>query len=227
MGIKSMRIEIRATIVVGAISTLLACGGGGESQPATPAFDADAAFSKALAGVALSGLRAADPAGFQYTASLTYAPLSDGSFLGSSTRRSLQTTTIGLVGTVPFISKVTVFYDIGPARLLGTITDTGKTTVFSQASQLPTAAMVGQSGVFAEGAVYASPALQERTGTETLSWSIEPDRGTTALACLTSVSRSAGSVSLEKDCFRIDGAGNISGGKISIDKPGIALDFSM
>ena len=222
-----MTAAVRTIFALGAIATLLACGGGGDSQPATQIFDADAAFSKALAGVALRGLRATDPAGGQYTASLTYDPLSDGSFLGVPTRRSLQTTTLGGFGATPFIAKVTVFYEIGPARLFGTIADNGKTTVFSRVGPLPAAAMVGQSGVFAQGAVYASPTLQEPTGTETLSWSIEPDRDTTALACLTSVSRSGGSVSLEKDCFRIDGAGNISGGKIVIDKPGIALDFSM
>ena len=223
-----MRFELRTAIVGGVILALQACGGGADGQPAGAAFDADAAFTNALAGAALTGLRAVDPAGGRYEAALAYTPMTDGSFMGSPTRRSLQTTTIGRLGQTPAVATATVFYDTGPARLLGTVSDTGKTTSFSQVSQLPTAATVGRSGVFAEGVVYASPALGIPIGTETLSWSIEPDAGATAtaMACLTSVARSPGSVSMEKDCFRIDGAGNISGGTISVDKPGIVLNFS-
>ena len=151
-----------------------------------------------------------------------------GSFLGTPIRRSLQTATIGLANTPPAVATVTIFYDTRPARLIGTVSGTGKTTIFSHVSRLPGAGTVGQSGVFAEGVVYASLALGPPIGTETLSWSIEPDTGATAtaLACLTSVSRAPGSVSTEKDCFRIDGAGNISGGTIFVDKPGIVLNFS-
>lgn len=223
-----MRLEFRIAIITGAIVALFACGGGDDGQASTgaAAFDTDAAFINVLGGASLTGLKAVTPAGVQYTAALAYTTLPEGSFFGSPTRRSLQTTTIGRVGEDPAVAGITIFYNTGPARLLGTVTDTGKTTVFSQATQLPTAGVVGRSGLFAEGTVYASPALLAPIGTETLSWSIEPDTGTTALACLTSVSRSAGSVSTEKDCFRIDGAGNISGGTISVDKPGIALNFS-
>jgi hypothetical protein len=223
-----MRLQFRAGIVAGAIMALVACGGGGDSHPpAQPAgFDVDAAFNNALAGATLTGLRAADPAGVQYSATLAYTALPDGDFAGVPARRSLQTSTVGRAGEASMVSAVTVFYATQPSRLLGTVTDTGKTTVFSQSTQLPNASPTGRSGVFSEGVVYASPALLSPIGTETLSWSLEPDAGGTALACLISVSRSAGSVSTEKDCFRIDAAGNISGGTIYIDRPGVTLFFT-
>ena len=223
-----MRPELRITIVAGLIAALQACGGGSDGPPPVATFDADAAFTNALGGAALTGLKAVDPAGNRYEASLAYTSLPDGSFLGTPIRRSLQTATIGLANTPPAVATVTIFYDTRPARLIGTVSGTGKTTIFSHVSRLPGAGTVGQSGVFAEGVVYASLALGPPIGTETLSWSIEPDTGATAtaLACLTSVSRAPGSVSTEKDCFRIDGAGNISGGTIFVDKPGIVLNFS-
>jgi hypothetical protein len=224
-----MRLEFRAAIVAGAIAGLLACGGGGDgvtSAAQRGTFDADAVFTKVLGGgAALSGLMATDPAGVQYTASLAYTGLADDSFLGTPARRSVQTATVGPVGGDAAVATTTVFYETGPARLLGTVTSTGKTTVFLHGTDLPTAARIGQSGQLAEGTAYASPALGTPVGTETLSWSVEPDNGATALACLTSVSRSADSVSTEKDCFRIDSAGNISGGTIYIAKPGWALTF--
>jgi hypothetical protein len=224
-----MRLIFRTAIAAGAIASLLACGGGGNgfnSPAARGRFNADAVFTKVLSGGAsLGGLKATDPAGAQYTASLAYAGLPDDSFLGSPARRSVQTATIGLVGAVPAVAATTVFYGIGPAWLIGTVTSAGKTTIFGHGADLPTAAAIGQSGLFAEGTAYASPALGTPLGTETLSWSIEPDSGATALACLTSVSRSADSVSTEKDCFRIDSAGNVSGGTISVEKPGIAMQF--
>lgn len=222
-----MRLKFEIAIVAGAIMALVACGGGDDHPVATQAatYDADAAFSNALAGASLTGLAAADPAGVRYTAELAYTVLPDGEFSGTPARRSLQTSRVGRAGEAPTVATITVFYATAPARLLGTVTDTGKTTVFSQVTPLPSASTVGRSGLFAEGTVYASPALGTPIGTETLSWSIEPDMGTTALACLTSISRAAGSVSTEKDCFRIDGAGNISGGTIYLDKPGVNLFF--
>lgn len=225
-----IRMEFRAAMVAGAVVALLACGGGGDSRLEAPAarFNADAAFANALAGTSLSGLTATDTAGVMYQAALAYTPLPDGMFLGTLAHRGLQTTSIGRVGDAPSVAEVTVFYDTDPARLLGTVTAAGKTTVFEQAAPLPSAAAVGASGVFAQGRVYASPALTEPIGTETLSWSIKPDATATAtaFACLTSVSRTTGPVSTERDCFRIDGEGNITGGTIFIDAPGLTLTFS-
>jgi hypothetical protein len=221
-----MRLKFRAAIVACVAAGLLGCGGGDDGVPSPPTFNADAAFTKALGGGAsLSGLSATDPAGVQFTASLTYTSQPDASFLGKPARRSLQTGNISQTGGFSSTSAITVFYDTGPARLVGTVNEAGKTTVFLPGTNLPTAATIGQSGLFAEGTAYASAALGTPIGTETITWSIEPDSGSTALACLTSVSRSPGSVSMEKDCFRIDGAGNISGGTISIDKAGLVLTF--
>ena len=224
-----MRFLFRSAATAAVTAGLLACGGGGDSvnsSPQAPIFNADAAFANALSGGAsLSGLKATDPAGTRFVASLAYSSLSAGSFSGIPARQSLQTATIGRVGEVPMIDAITVYYDTAPSRLLATVTATGKTTVFVQGNGLPTAGRVGQSGQFAVGTAYASPALGAPVGTEILSWSIEPDGATTALACLASESRTSGSVSIEKDCFRIDGAGNISGGTVSINKSGLVLHF--
>lgn len=208
---------------------LVACGGGGDSSLSTapPAtFNAEAAFSKVLAGgFPLSGLKAVDRDGVRYTASLTYGSLPDGTFLDRPARRSLQTAVVERVGVGAMTTTTIIYYETGPARVLGTLNADARTTVFLTRGDLPTAATVGQSGPFSQGTAYASPALGEPAGTESLDWSIEPDAGTTAFACLTSVSRSMGSVATEKDCFRIDADGNISGGKISIDRPGLSLNF--
>lgn len=224
-----MRLVFRTAAIAAVIAGLLACGGGGDSvhsTPQAPTFNADAAFANALGGGAtLSGLKATDPAGFRYVASLAYSSLSSGSFSGIPALQSLQTATIGRVGEVPMTDAITVYYDTAPSRLLATVTATGKTTVFLQGQGLPTAGRVGQSGQFAVGTAYATPALGVPVGTEVLTWSIEPDGATTALACLASESRTSVSVSIEKDCFRIDGAGNISGGTVSIDKSGLVLHF--
>lgn len=223
-----MRLEFRLAIVTASICALLACGGGGDStSPAqVTLFNVDAAFTNALGGAALTGLTATDASGGRYTASLAYTALPDGSFSGSPARRSLQTATIGRVGGPSTVSAITVYFATGPARLFATSADDGRTTVFSQIQQLPTSAGVGRSGTFALGTLYDSPALVVPVGTETLLWSVEPDSAVTALACLTSVLRTSEAISTEKDCFRIDGAGNISGGTISVDRPGIALSFS-
>jgi hypothetical protein len=207
-----------------------ACGGGGDSSQSTPSratFNADAAFTKALeGGVSLDGLRAVDRDGAVYTVSLSYGSLPDGSFLGLPARRSLQTSVLERIGVGAMKTTTIIYYETRPARVLGTLAADGKTTVFLRGGDLPTAATVGQSGPFSLGTAYASAALAEPVvGTETLDWSIEPDAGTTAFACLTSVSRSMGSVATEKDCFRIDADGNISGGRISIDRPGLSLNF--
>ncbi|MFC5496895.1 hypothetical protein ACFPOE_05050 [Caenimonas terrae] len=222
-----MGLGIRGAVIAGASAALLACGGGGDGQQPAQGlrFNTDAAFVNALGGASLTDLAAVDPAGGRYTASLTYSALPDGSFAGAPARRSLQTTTVGRAGEPPAVTTLTVFYETEPARILATVTDAGTTTVFAQATRLPAAGTVGQSGPLAQGTVYAGTALTAPTGTETLSWSIEADGATTALACLTSVSGPANWVSTERDCFRIDGAGNISGGTISIERPGVALHF--
>lgn len=208
---------------------LVACGGGGDSSLSTvphATFNADAAFTKALGGgVALGGLKAVDRDGTLYTISLAYRSLADGSFLGRPARRSVQTTVLERSGVGAMTTTTTIFFETGPARLLGTLGADGKSTVFLEGGDLPAAATVGQSGPFSQGTAYAGPEMGEPVGTETLAWSIEPDVGITAFACLTSVSRSMGSVATEKDCFRIDADGNISGGKISIDRPGLSLNF--
>ena len=225
-----MKSVFRTAAMAVVTAGLLACGGGdgdgGQSTPKGPTFNADAAFANALGGSAvLSGLKATDPAGVRYVASLAYTSLASGMFSGTPARLSLQTTSIGRAGDVPFTDALTVYYDAAPSRLLATVTTTGKTTVFTQGTGLPTAAVVGQSGQFAAGTTYATPALGTPIGTEVLTWSIEPDGPMTALACLSSETRISISVSIEKDCFRIDGAGNISGGTVSINKSGLVLHF--
>lgn len=219
-----MSLVFRMAAMAAVMASLAACGGG-DDGPRT--FNADAAFANALGGsVKLNGLMATDAAGVRFVASLGYTSLAPGNFLGTPARQAVQATSLGRAGDVPFTDTITVFYDAAPSRLLGTVNAAGKTTVFTPGTGLPTAAVVGQTGLFAAGTAYATPSLGAPIGTEVLTWSIEPDGGaTTALACLSSETRSGGTVSIEKDCFRIDGAGNISGGTVSINKLGLVLNF--
>lgn len=222
-----MKRLVMAAAVAGALA---ACGGGGGDSggagtPATPAlaFNADAALTTALTkGVSISGLSGRDPSlGILFTASIAFAPAADALFDGVLHKRSTQTSSVSATG-IPAQTAITqIFYATAPARFIGSTSNAGF-VVFTSRGALPTAGAIGQSGAFADGVIFTSSAKSTRTGTVAVTWSIEADTATTAFACLTSVT-SGSTPATEKDCFKIDSAGTILGGKIALTASGVNL----
>lgn len=220
-------MKIRVLLTSVAVAALVACGGGGSSEVAPPlTFNMDAALATALTnGLLISGLRASDSAGNAYSLSFSYAPVADGPFLGQTYKRVTQTVSMTRNGTNAPSTSATIFYTLNPARLVGIVNSQGNATVITPKTSLPTAATVGAQGTYSTANVFASTALGPLLGTSTVLWSLEPDAGPTALACLTTTSSlSSGTVS-EKDCFRINPAGAVSGGKVTVTIGNQALTF--
>ena len=218
-------------IGVALAGALTACGGGGGGSdggpppaPAPATFNADSALSSALTnGALISGLTGTDTvSNVKLTASLGYAPGTDTNFDGALQKRSIQTATVSAPGVTPQSAVTNIFYTTGPARFIGATSPTTFTT-YTAVDQLPTAGSVGQSGTFATGLIFSDAAKAIQLGTVTVAWSIEPDTASTAFACLTSTI--AGTQVAEKDCLRIDPAGTILGGRVTLTGPAVNITF--
>lgn len=213
----------KLAIVMILAGALVACGGGGSNDSGTSAlvFNADAAFALSLTnGVSLTGLVGND-AGRAFTASFAFAPAADTVFAGVLRKRSAQTVSLSTPGITTQTTVAQFFYTTGPAKLIGS-TQTGSYIEYVSRGNLPVAGNVGQSGAFADAAIFTSSTKLTQVGTVAISWSIEADTATTAFACLTSVT-SGSAQTTEKDCFKINSAGAILGGRISLTAPGINL----
>lgn len=215
-----------------AASILSACGGGGGGSADVPAaaaatFNMDAAIASVLgAGFSASNLRASDAAGNNYVLSYAYSPAADGNFLGKTYKQAIQTTTVSRNGGAAAAASGTVFYTTNPTRLVSTINSQGYVSIHEPKTNLPTAGTVGQSGVYSSGNTYVSTSINVVLSTNTVVWSLESDTAATAFACMTTTTNlSVGGSTLQKECYRISPAGQVSGAKITTVASGVTLAF--
>lgn len=228
--------------LLGVVLSLLlcACGGGGgtsggqaEPPPVPPpveppalTFNMDAAYATALAtGVGSDRMPETSSASGRLLV-VSYQPTTDGQFLGQTYRRSLMNASMlasagSLVPTI--VSASTISYSLNPTLIAGQFDSQGNLTRYLPLGNLPTSAVVGQTGPYARALVYDGPTEQKLLSEQLVSWSVEADTATTAWACLT-FTRSDGNAA-EKDCLRIDSAGSVSGIKMQVPWAGATLVF--
>jgi hypothetical protein len=206
-----------------------ACGGGGSSDPAsTPpgvTFNIDAAVTTALTkGLSLSNLQGQIGAS-TYTLGETFTPQPDGSPLvnGTPYHSATQVYSIKSGGTTLSTGGARLYFSTGPVQLRYTDAST-YFEAYTQVAALPTGATVGQHGGWTTATMYASKFSTTPIGSDTVSWSLEPDTGSTAWACLSYVITGS-VVGGEKDCYRIDPAGNISGARFTATVNGQVVTF--
>lgn len=207
-------------------AAIAGCGGGGDdSTPPDLTFNGDAAYANALSkGISFSNMPAATPAG-NALISLSITPTTDAAIAGTTYKRAIQTVTVQIGATTGSASS-TLYYAVNPARLtFSSEASTGNFAAHTLITPLPTAGKVGQSGTFLQSTAYTSSSRTTQIGTGNTSWSIEPDTATTALLCLNLSSVIRGAITTEKDCYRSDAAGNITGIKASGTSAGISLNF--
>ena len=216
------RMLLAATVA----ALLSACGGGGGSGDATPpaptTFNMEAAIASSLStGVSFSGLQTTVN-GNVLEFAFSYAPTTDGLFFGDSYKRSIFSSSIKLNGVVSGTGASTNYFSLNPVRVIGTTTSDGFTTKNAYDGTMPTNATVGQSGPYYHTNVsFTGDTAVVAQGTTT--WSLEADTASTAWACLMTVDST--SPDWEKDCYRIDAAGQISGAKIVLFVQGQTVTF--
>lgn len=206
--------------------TLVACGGGGGSPGNTGTYNLDAAITRALqGGVQVTGLTGSlNNVGF--TLSMAYTPQSDAVFEGTLRHAVRETVTISGGGTTD-TTTATQFFATGPYAGLGAIDSDGSVTVMTPTGSLPTAARVGDSGVLGTGVDYTDASKQTIASTARMTWSLDADTESTALACLRSVINEVGSSTplTGAQCFRINTAGDVLGAVVSITQGGLSITF--
>jgi hypothetical protein len=218
-------------LTLAAAAFLAACGGGGGggggpvAAPVT--FNLDAAVANALVtGFATGTLTATDTSGNTYTASETVQPAADGTFEGTILKQSKNTVTATKNGAFAGNATSNGFFSVNPLTIKGSTHSDGTYAVASQQTALPTAATVGQTGAFYNSTNYASSSKTSVVSTAVATWSLEADTANTAFACInTSTSFSNGSRSAEADCYKINAAGQIIGGKVTLTINGVTLSF--
>lgn len=208
---------------------LTACGGGGSADAGNPlsqTYNLDSAITQALAKSTQLGPLTTSYQNVVFTLTMNFAPATDAVFEGATRKRNQQSVVMtGGGDTVS--SSSTQFYSTGPYTAFGSQDSDGAYTVSVRTGDLPTAATVGASGLLSTDTVYADATKALVTATSVTTWSLEADTGNTVLACLLSVVRDVAppDTSSTKVCFRINAAGDVSGGRISITGSGVTLDF--
>lgn len=217
--------------VVVAAAFLAACGGGGGGGGApdggggvfpTPAYDMNAAVATVLSqGASFQNLRAS-AGGLDLTMSITYAPASDGAFQGVVYKRSVETLTISdSTQPRPDTFTGTYFYTLAPTRLVGGVDQTGFTMMFDPTGEFPRAGFIGESGPYAH--VRGYEATGQAVPDNFMGWSLDDAGAGLAWACM--VWQLASGEMYEKDCFRIDQIGRISGAQATLYFDGQVLVF--
>jgi hypothetical protein len=208
---------------------LTACGGGGGADAGTPlsqTYNLDAAITQALAKPTQLGPLTTTYQNVVFNLTMTFAPAPDMPFEGVTQKSNLQTVVMTGGGS-NVSSSSTQYYKTGPYTASGSLDVDGSYTVSVRTGDLPTSATVGASGLLSTDTVYADATKALVTATSVTTWSLESDSATTVLACLNSVVRdvSPPDTSSQKVCFRINAAGEVSGGRITLSGSGITLDF--
>lgn len=222
------RLAARAAhfVAVPALALLAACGGGGGSAGNTNAYDLDAAITRALrSGVQVNGLTGSLN-GTGFTLSMAYAPQPDAVFEGSTRHAARETVTIAGGGQSETV-VTTHYFAAAPYAGHGSIDGDGALTVQTPTGRLPAAARVGDSGLLNTGVEYADSSKQQIVSTSRMTWSLDPDTDSTALACLHSEVTEVGSATplTGAQCFRIDTAGDVLGAVVTVAQGDLRITF--
>lgn len=220
--------RISLALLVASPLLLTACGGGSgdAGTPLSQTYNLDAAITQALSRPTQLGPLSTTFQNVVFTLTMTFAPAPDMLFEGVTQKSNLQTVTM-TGGNANTSSSSTLYYKTGPYFASGSLDVDGSYTVSVRTGDLPTAATVGASGLLSTDTVYANASKALVVATSVTTWSLESDTATTVLACLNSVVRdvSPPDTSSQKVCFRINAAGDVSGGRIGITGSGVSLDF--
>lgn len=208
---------------------LLAACGGGSSEDAgnTNSYDLDDAITRNVqTGLQVSGLTATNGAGTSFTLSFRYLPQADAVFEGASRRAVRQTLTISGGGSTETTGG-TLYYSTAPYTDVGSVGDDGSYSITTSTGRLPTAARVGSSGPLSTDISYTSSSKTTILATTVSTWALEADTERTALACQVAVITETGSSSSDtvKLCWRINTAGQVLGGQVTVTIAGVALVF--
>lgn len=208
---------------------LLAACGGGSSEDAgnTQSYDLDAIMTRsALTGFELNGLTARNAAGTTFVLSMSFLPQADGVFEGVTRKAVRQIITVSGGGSSQ-TSGAVQYFSTGPYADAGSRSDDGSYSVATSSSPLPTAARVGTGGPMSSFTDYANSSKALIESTTVVRWLLEADNDTTAYACQVGVITNTGSASGDtvKLCWRVDTAGQVTGGRVTLSVGGVSLEF--
>jgi hypothetical protein len=209
-------------ILAGLAAALVSgCGGGGGEDMTTPApaltFNIDAAMTSAFTKGATTGDLHAILFDTPYAASERFNPATDSEMRGVTYRRTFDTMVMRSGATTLGSDSATLYFTTGPLQLAYSEGSSGL-AVYTPVGALPTAAQIGQSGIWNNQQIVDRYGNASASITQT--WSLEPDTTeTTALACIRfdEPSESSWSTRSGASCYRIDQAGNVlPGGRFTV-----------
>jgi len=224
------QLKLVASLTV--TSTLVACGGGGDSGPAVPVtststFDLKTAYVNYIAprgtqGFTISGtVQGVTATG---TGTITNGDLTPATFEGKAALKKTSTTTQSVTanGQTATASAMTTYFfdsnynvlgntgfsiDAGGAPIAST-SSYGVTTFTSNISQT---VKVGDEGTLTTSAVYATANKTNLLSTTTLSYVVKPDTANTALISFISTSKdTAGNTSVSTTVTRATTTGSLT-----------------
>lgn len=214
---------LKLLLATSAIATLAACGGGGGGDTATAtspvvaavnvAFPVKAAFTNQFLNSSslpfrLSGLSSGTSVSGSGT--VTRGTPVSSTFEGVPALRKTTTVTGTIIvggNSTPLSSVSSSFADtnINP---LGK-SDDGEYVVVSGRANIPTTAVINDTGIIYTANTFTTSSKAVRTGTNTVSFALQPDTGTTGLLRIISVDRNvAGATTFTSTAtLRIDSSG--------------------
>lgn len=216
-------MKILSIITALVAGTLAACGGGGGGGSSTE-YPVEATFASAFTTSSSYTTTARDNSGnvFVLDFAITPGPTKTEPLISADPKSTaLISVAVSVNNSYPVTDVTELYFTRTPFSVAGSLNGT---TVYrvTQATALPATARIGASGVFATGTITDGSV----TTTQTMTWLLESDPGTAnAWLCMVMQVDAPDGRYMEKDCFRIDAAGNVSGFKTDISTPGLTLQF--
>ena len=218
---KSLKLLLAAS----AIATLAACGGGGGgtdtasgpvAAPATTTFPVKAAYTNIVRNSSSLPFRiSGSSSGISVSGSgtITRGTLVSSAFEGVPALRQIGTLTGTVVvgaNTTPLAAVVSTFVDTN-YNPLGSSTD-GEYAVISGTVNIPTTAVINDTGILYTANTFTASSKSVRTGTNTVSFALQPDTSTTGLLKVISVKKNVAGTTTQTSTLtlRIDASGTIT-----------------
>jgi hypothetical protein len=218
---------MKSIFILCLVTMIYACGGGGSSSTPPPPpsqYPLDSAIS-AFQQMNHNYNLTATSGSNTFALQIDFAPGTQSTFDGMAALTSTETITLYENGVSQGTNTGTFYFTISPYTQIGGIFTNGEVEVDANQMALPDLATVGQTGPFDTYITYTDNTKTTVYETATVTWSLETDTVTSALACLNYEGTMSGSPFSESDCYQIDENGNVLSIQITLNEGGGTLVF--
>lgn len=237
----SMKFKTMTMQAMAVCASLLvaACGGGGSDSsgtvtttppaPAVKTYPIESAVTAFNTSSHTNTLTYTDSKGNVFTIEYSNAPGADASFNGQAAKTSVVTAVLKLNGALVETTSQTVYFQIAPFKVLGTLDSDGLYSIAANQGTLPASAKVGDTGSFFTSTEYASASSSTIVSHTVGTWTLEANTADTAYFCkndsITDNTVNAQPVT-SSECYRVNAAGTVLGMRVTVTMDGQTFVFT-